>query len=78
MAREGQELLAEALPLLEQAAGSEVTGRVGNSPNAYDDIVGELSAHDYHEIIRETPPSPTCRTGCTLISMSASLTSGTH
>ena len=55
--REGQELLAEALPLLEQAAGSEVKGRVAISPNAYDDIVGELTAHDYDEIILETPPS---------------------
>ena len=31
--------------------------RVAISPNAYDDIVGELTAHDYHEIILETPPS---------------------
>ena len=43
--------------MLEHATGSEVKGRVANSPNAYDDIVGELAAHDYDEIILETPPS---------------------
>jgi hypothetical protein len=34
-----------------------VAGRVANSPNAYDDIVEELEARPYGEIILETPPS---------------------
>jgi uncharacterized membrane-anchored protein len=53
----GEAELATALPLLEEPAGGEVEGRVASSPNAYDDIVDELSARDYHEIILETPPS---------------------
>ena len=53
---EGQELLAGALPLLEEAAGMEVEGRVATSPNAYDDIVSELNMRDYGEIILETLP----------------------
>ena len=35
----------------------EVTGRAANSPNAYDDIVEELDAGAYTEIILETPPT---------------------
>ena len=53
---EGQELLAEALPLLEQAAGTEIEGRVATSPNAYDDIVTELNTRHYSEVILETVP----------------------
>ncbi len=53
----GQQVLALALPLLEQAAGTEVAGRVSNSPNAYDDIVEELDAQHYDEIILSTLPS---------------------
>jgi uncharacterized membrane-anchored protein len=49
--------LATALPLLEDPAGGEIEGRVASSPNAYDDIVDELGARNYHEIILETPPS---------------------
>jgi uncharacterized membrane-anchored protein len=49
--------LATALPLLEEPAGGEIEGRVASSPNAYDDIVDELGARNYHEIILETPPS---------------------
>ena len=45
------------LPALEQAAGGQIEGRVATSPNAYDDIVAELDAGDYSEIILETPPS---------------------
>ena len=56
-AEEGEHLLAEALPLLQQAAGAPVQGRVARSPNAYDDIVSELGRHDYSEIILETLPS---------------------
>ena len=53
----GDKLLAKALPMLEGPAGGEVEGRVANSPNAYDDIVEEMEAVGYDEIILETPPS---------------------
>lgn len=36
---------------------ADVDGSVAASPNAYDDIVEELDARDYDEIIIETPPS---------------------
>jgi uncharacterized membrane-anchored protein len=55
--RDGELMLAEALPTLEEAAGSEIEGRVAASPNAYDDIVEELGRRDYGEIILETLPS---------------------
>lgn len=54
---EGQDLLSQALPPLRQAVGGEVGGRVACSPNAYDDIVEELDAGNYTEIILETPPA---------------------
>ncbi|HET8565905.1 MAG TPA: hypothetical protein VFL77_05475 [Solirubrobacterales bacterium] len=54
---EGEELLARALSQLQGPAGSTVSGRVANSPNAYDDVVAELDARPYGEIIIETPPS---------------------
>jgi uncharacterized membrane-anchored protein len=54
---EGEDLLAGALPPLREAAGGEVSGRVATSPNAYDDIVEELDAGTYTEIILETPPA---------------------
>ena len=54
---DGRELLAGALPPLREAAGGEITGRVANSPNAYDDIVEELDSGAYTEIILETPPA---------------------
>ncbi len=54
--RHGEQVLALALPLLEEAAGGEVEGRVATSPNAYDDIVGELNAGDYDHIILSTLP----------------------
>ena len=53
----GEKVLDRALPKLEEPAGSEVSGRVANSPNAYDDIVEELSRRGYDEIILETLPS---------------------
>jgi len=53
----GEAELATALPLLEEPASGEVEGRVASSPNAYDDIVDELKARGYDEIILETPPS---------------------
>jgi hypothetical protein len=54
---DGEELLAGALPRLREAAGTEVSGRVATSPNAYDDIVEELDGGAYTEIILETPPA---------------------
>ncbi|HEY2479760.1 MAG TPA: hypothetical protein VGI17_13660 [Solirubrobacterales bacterium] len=54
---DGEDLLNRALPSLREAAGGEVSGRVARSPNAYDDIVEELDAGTYTEIILETPPA---------------------
>jgi uncharacterized membrane-anchored protein len=51
------ELLARAIPRLRDAVGSEISGRVAKSPNAYDDIVEELDSGAYTEIILETPPT---------------------
>jgi len=53
----GEALLAQALPQLQRAAGEGVAARVAASPNAYDDIIAELEARHYSEIIIETPPS---------------------
>ncbi len=53
----GKEVLAQALPLLQEPTGGEIAGRVASSPNAYDDIVEELSTGRYREIILETLPS---------------------
>jgi len=53
----GEEALAHALPLLQEPTRGEVAGRVASSPNAYDDIVEELSTGRYREIILETLPS---------------------
>ena len=54
---EGERLLATAIPELEAVSGSKVEGRIAASPNAYDDIVAELRAHRYSEIILETIPA---------------------
>jgi uncharacterized membrane-anchored protein len=54
---EGEQVLALALPLLEDAVDGPVEGRVAASPNAYDDIVAELEAAEYDEIILSTLPS---------------------
>jgi uncharacterized membrane-anchored protein len=54
---DGEELLAKALAQLQAPAGAALSGRVANSPNAYDDIVEELDRGGYAEIILETPPS---------------------
>jgi hypothetical protein len=54
---DGDSLLARALPQIQGPAGSAVSGRVANSPNAYDDVVEELESRPYAEIIIETPPS---------------------
>jgi uncharacterized membrane-anchored protein len=55
--REGEQVLALALPLLEAAADAPIEGRVAASPNAYDDIVAELEAAEYDEVILSTLPS---------------------
>jgi hypothetical protein len=52
----GEQVLALALPLLSEAAGAQVEGRVAHSPNAYDVIAEELDAHGYHEVILSTLP----------------------
>jgi uncharacterized membrane-anchored protein len=54
---DGDALLAKALPQIQGQAGGAVAGRVANSPNAYDDVIEELQANAYSEIIVETPPS---------------------
>jgi hypothetical protein len=54
--REGEQVLALALPLLEDAAGTPVEGRVATSPNAYDDIVAELDERRYDEVMLSTLP----------------------
>jgi hypothetical protein len=55
--RHGEQVLALALPLLAEAAGGEVGGRVASSPNTYDDIVEELNSGPYDEIILSTLPA---------------------
>jgi uncharacterized membrane-anchored protein len=55
--REGQQVLALALPLLSAAAAQPVDGRVASSPNAYDDIVDELESREYTEVILSTLPA---------------------
>jgi uncharacterized membrane-anchored protein len=52
---DGEALLARALPQLRTASNPEISGRVANSPNAYDDIVEELESGPYDEVIIETP-----------------------
>jgi hypothetical protein len=54
---DGDALLARALPEIQGLASGAVAGRVANSPNAYDDVIEELEANAYSEIIVETPPS---------------------
>jgi uncharacterized membrane-anchored protein len=54
---DGEKVLEQVLPRLQEQAGAEVEGRVANSPNAYDDIVAALKGGDYREIILETLPS---------------------
>jgi uncharacterized membrane-anchored protein len=55
--RVGEQVLALAVPLLEEAAGGEVQARVAGSPNAYDDIVEEVAGNGYDEIMLSTLPS---------------------
>ena len=55
--REGEHVLEEALPLFADIAHVAIKGRVASSPNAFDDILAELAAREYDEIILETPPA---------------------
>ena len=71
---DGEALLARALPQIEGLADGAVAGRVANSPNAYDDMVEELEADYYSEIILETH-RVTSRTGCTSTCRSGSRSS---
>jgi uncharacterized membrane-anchored protein len=52
----GEQVLALALPLLREAAGAEVEGRVAHSPNAYDVVAAEVEAHVYDDVILSTLP----------------------
>ncbi|HSS60608.1 MAG TPA: hypothetical protein VLK30_04020 [Candidatus Limnocylindrales bacterium] len=54
---DGEALLTKALTQMQSPAKSVVSGRVAESPNAYDDIVAALDGGNYHEIILETPPT---------------------
>jgi uncharacterized membrane-anchored protein len=54
---DGEALLARALAQMQATARSIVSGRVADSPNAYDDIVAALDGNSYSEIILETPPA---------------------
>jgi hypothetical protein len=53
----GEQVLALALPMLSDAAGTEVEGRVAHSPNAYDDIEQDVRSGNFDEIILETIPT---------------------
>ncbi len=52
----GQHRLAIVLPMLEEGLGSELEGVASPSPSAYDDVLDELDARSYDEII--VPASP--------------------
>jgi uncharacterized membrane-anchored protein len=54
--RDDEAVLAGVLPRVREAAGAEVSGRVAENSNAYDDIVEELQSGGYREVILETPP----------------------
>ena len=53
---EAQMVLELALPLLEQAAGAHVEGRVGDH-NPYDAVADAMNADGYDEIIISTLPA---------------------
>ena len=53
---EGQQVLALALPLLEEAAGGPVEGKVGDA-NPMDAIQDAVNLGDYDEIIISTLPA---------------------
>lgn len=57
---EGEQVLALALPLLEEAAGRPVDGKVG-VPTPIEAIADELNASHYDEVIISTLPSRVSR-----------------
>lgn len=57
---EGQQVLALALPLLEEAAGGPVEGKVG-VPNPLDAIADAVNLDGYDEIILSTLPAKVSR-----------------
>ncbi len=57
---EGQQVLALALPLLEEAAGGPVEGIVG-SPSPIEAIADAVNLHGYDEVIISTLPSRVSR-----------------
>jgi uncharacterized membrane-anchored protein len=52
----GEQVLALALPLLAEAAGGEVEGRVAHSQNTYDVVAAEIEANVYDDVILSTLP----------------------
>jgi hypothetical protein len=56
MHREGENALALALPLIDDAAGQTVHGSVSSRHDPMDAIEETLRAGDFHEIILSTPP----------------------
>ena len=54
--REGREVLALALPLLDEAAGDHVDGRVAEDPSPFDAIQAAVWQGDIDEIIFSTLP----------------------
>ncbi|MCW2990844.1 MAG: hypothetical protein JWM73_1438 [Solirubrobacterales bacterium] len=57
---EAEQILALAVPLLEEAAGGRVEGKVGDA-NPLDAIHDEVNAHGYEEIIISTLPTRVSR-----------------
>lgn len=57
---EAEQVLALALPLLEEAAGGPVEGLVGD-PNPLDAIADAVNAHGFDEIILSTLPARVSR-----------------
>ncbi len=57
-ATRGEQILALALPLMEEAAGGPVTGRVSADPSPFDAVEEELQREPYDEIIVSCLPHP--------------------
>ncbi len=57
---EGEQVLALALPLLEEAAGGPVAGKVG-APTPIEAIADAINAEGYDEVIISTLPSRVSR-----------------
>ena len=57
---EGQQVLALAIPLLEEAAGGRVEGLVG-CPNPLDAVADAINLHGFDEVIISTLPTRVSR-----------------